>query len=136
MAANDLSGLWLGHFAYPGGQGPVTPFVARIEDDAGVLTGTTIEPNTIMPGGQELEALLRGSRRGQAVDFVKSYDGAAEAAHAVDYVGQVSADGAVITGVWSMEALDGTFEMRRELADEESAGEAVRADDLDALLER
>ena len=136
MAATDLSGLWLGHFAYPGGQGPVTPFVARIEEAEGLLTGTTIEPNTIAPGGAELEALLHGSRKGRAVDFVKTYDGAAEAAHAVDYVGQVSADGATITGVWSMEALDGTFEMHRELADDTTAGETVRADDLDALLTR
>ena len=123
MSGVDLSGLWTGSFSYPGGQGPTTPFLARLVDDGGDLSGTTIEPNTILPGGEELQAFLRGTRQGRSVDFTKTYDGAAEAAHSVDYVGQLSEGGNLITGVWSLEHLDGTFERSREIEIEEEAVE-------------
>ena len=119
----NLSGLWMGQYAYPGGTGPTTPFLARIEDDAGALSGTIIEPNTIGPSSDSLEAVLSGSRVGASVDFTKVYDGASDAAHAVDYVGRVSGDGNSITGVWSLEQWDGTFEMYREAVWEEQAGQ-------------
>jgi hypothetical protein len=61
-----------------------------------------------------LEAVLSGSRDGQAVDFTKMYDGASDAAHAVDYVGRLSGDGNSISGVWSLGDIDGSFEMHRE----------------------
>ena len=124
-ASLNLSGLWMGSFAYPAGQGPTTPFLARIEDDGGAISGTTIEPNTAGVTTRELEAVIRGSRSGHAVDFTKTYDGASDAAHAVDYVGQVSGDGNRIAGVWSLEAMDGTFEMYREAVWEEVKGEEV-----------
>ena len=119
----NLSGLWMGQYAYPLGIGPTTPFLARIEDDAGALSGTIIEPNTIGTTSDSLEAVLRGSRTGNAVDFTKVYDGASDAAHAVDYVGRVSGDGNTISGVWSLVDLDGTFEMFREAVWEEQVGE-------------
>jgi hypothetical protein len=119
----NLSGLWMGRYAYPARSGPTTPFLARIEDEAGALSGTIIEPNTIGPSSDSLEAMLSGSRTGHAVDFTKVYDGASDAAHAVDYVGQVSADGNTISGVWSLEQWDGTFEMYREAVWEEKAGQ-------------
>ena len=103
--------------------GPTTPFLARIEDEGGALSGTIIEPNTMGPSSDSLEALLRGSRTGTAVDFTKVYDGASDAAHAVDYVGRVSADGNTVSGVWSLAQLDGTFEMYREAVWEEQAGQ-------------
>ena len=127
--ANDsnLSGLWLGSFSYPAGEGPLTPFLASLEDDGGSLRGTTIEPNTIGSASEQLQALISGSRAGSAVDFTKMYDGESDAAHAVDYVGRVSADGNSITGVWSLGAVDGTFQMHREAVWEErmSAGASV-----------
>ena len=118
----NVSGLWLGRFSYPAGQGLTTPFLARLEDDAGSLSGTIIEPNTVGRSSDELEAVIRGSRQGEAVDFTKLYDGASDAAHAVDYVGRVSADGNSIVGVWSLAELDGPFEMHREAVWEEKAG--------------
>jgi hypothetical protein len=121
--AINLSGLWLGSFSYPGGLGPTTPFLASIEDHDGSLHGTTIEPNTIGPSSDRLEALISGSREGGAVDFTKMYDGESDAAHAVDYVGRLSADGNTISGVWSLQTLDGTFEMHREAVWEEQAGQ-------------
>ena len=123
MSEANLSGLWLGSFAYPGGQGPATPFLARIEDHDGSLSGTIIEPNTMGRSSDSLESVLRGAREGRAVDFTKVYDGASDAAHAVDYVGRLSGDGMRIHGVWSLAGMDGSFEMMREGVWEEAAGQ-------------
>jgi len=129
MPANrfSLTGQWSGEFSYPRHIGPTTPFLARIEDRSGRLTGSIIEPDTVS-GGPTIEAILSGSRHESGVDFTKVYGppwpfGYEEP---VDYVGQVSSDGNTISGVWSMLDLDGTFEMRREpdaaeaIGDEES----------------
>jgi hypothetical protein len=115
----DMTGLWEGTFAYPSFQGPTTPFVASIEESDGSLTGSIMEPNTIGWSSEELEAVLNGARNGRSVDFTKAYDGSSDAAHAVDYVGQLSDDGELVTGVWSLQELDGTFEMRRSASLEE-----------------
>jgi hypothetical protein len=126
MPANlNIGGLWLGSFAYPGGAGPTTPFLAKIEDRDGALSGTIVEPNHIGLSSDSLEALLSGSRQGSSVDFTKVYDGASDAAHAVDYVGRLSADGNTISGVWSLADVDGSFEMHREAVWEEAMGEAA-----------
>lgn len=119
----NLGGLWLGSYSYPDGLGPTTPFLASLADDCGALSGTIIEPNTIGPSSKELGAVISGSRAGAAVDFTKVYDAASDAAHAVDYVGQLSGDGNTISGVWSLEDMDGTFEMHREAVWEEQAGQ-------------
>jgi hypothetical protein len=118
----NLSGLWMGSYSYPANAAPSVPFLARIEDDGMRLTGTIIEPNTIGRLSDSLQAVLHGSRAGRAVDFIKTYDGASDAAHAVDYVGQLSDDGNRIAGVWSLPGLDGTFEMHREAVWEEAEG--------------
>jgi len=115
----DMNGLWEGAFAYPAYQGPTTPFVASIEESDGALSGTIMEPNTMGWSSEELEAVLNGARNGRSVDFTKAYDGSSDAAHAVDYVGQLSDDGNLVTGVWSLAELDGTFEMRRSASLEE-----------------
>ena len=118
----NLSGLWLGSFSYPAGLGPLTPFLASLEDDDGSLSGSIVEPNTIGDASYQLKSFVSGSRSGTAVDFTKMYDGASDAAHAVDYVGRLSADGNSITGVWSLAEMDGTFEMHREAVWEEKMG--------------
>ena len=118
----NLSGLWLGSFSYPGGQGPTTPFMAKLVDADGALSGEIVEPNTVGYSAETLEAFIVGTRDGGSVDFTKTYDGAADAAHSVDYVGQLSGDGNRIAGVWSMEQMDGKFEMYREAVWEEVEG--------------
>lgn len=118
----NMTGLWEGTYAYPSYQGPTTPFVARIAEEGGTLAGTIMEPNTIGFSSDELEAMLNGAREGAAVDFTKTYDGSSDAAHAVDYVGRLSDDGNLVTGVWSLGEIDGTFEMRRETSWEEVVG--------------
>ena len=122
----NISGLWMGHYAYPSEQmGSPTPFLARIDDAGGALSGTIIEPNTIGRSSDSLEAVLSGSRTGSADEFTKVYDGASDAAHADDYVGRLSNDGNTITGVWSLAEFDGSFEMHREAVWEERSGEAA-----------
>ena len=114
----NLGGRWDGTYAYPGGIGPKTPFVAELTEEGGAVAGTIVEPNLMGPGSDTLTSIVRGTRAGTAVDFTKTYDGASDAAHSVDYVGQLSADGTAITGVWSLDKMDGSFEMHRQAAAE------------------
>lgn len=123
----DMTGLWHGTFVYPAFAGPTTPFVANIADDGGSLSGGIIEPNLQGPAldAEELEATIAGTRQDRAVDFIKTYDGKV-ASNSVDYVGQLSGDGQTVTGVWSYEAWDGTFEMHRDASlDDVAAAEQV-----------
>jgi hypothetical protein len=115
----------MGSFSYPANLGPTTPFLARIVDEDGRLGGDIMEPNTVGASSEQLQSFLSGTRAGSSVDFVKAYDGASDAAHAVDYVGRLSGDGMSITGVWSLADLDGPFEMYREAVWEEVVGEEV-----------
>lgn len=121
--ARSLTGHWSGEYAYPRHKGPTTPFLATIEERGGQLTGTIIEPD--MNGGATIAATIRGVRHGHGVDFTKQYGPAASPIYGnpVDYVGRLSADGLVITGVWSLLDMDGTFEMRRETAMDEPVQE-------------
>ena len=125
-APANVSGLWMGSYSYPDGLGPTTPFLARIEDRGGALSGTIIEPNLQGYLSDSVEAVIRGTRHGVEIDFTKVYDGAADFAHAIDYVGRLSGDGNRIGGVWSLEDIDGSFEMFREALWEE-AGEEEEA---------
>jgi hypothetical protein len=111
----------MGSFSYPANLGPTTPFLARIEDHDGKLSGDIMEPNTVGASSEQLQSYISGIREGSSVDFVKAYDGASDAAHAVDYVGRLSGDGMMITGVWSLANLDGNFEMYREAVWEQVA---------------
>ena len=115
----DMSGMWHGTYAYPHHVRPTTPFVANLVDTGGRLSGTIMEPNTIGFASDELQSVIVGNRNGQAVDFIKTYDGSSDAAHSVDYVGRLSTDGNSVTGVWSLAEFDGTFEMHRDIRLEE-----------------
>jgi hypothetical protein len=122
--SHNISGLWMGQYAYS--FGGAVPFLAKIEDRGGRLAGTIIEPNTVGESSDSLEAILSGSRDGSAIDFTKIYDGASDAAHAVDYVGHLSGDGNSITGMWSLADMDGSFEMYREAVWDEAEEQEAR----------
>lgn len=126
----DLSGLWLGSFSYPRGGGPTTPFMANLVDRGGSLSGEIVEPNTMGPSSETLSAFVAGTRAGTSVDFTKTYDGASDAAHSIDYVGLLSEDGNRVTGVWSLEDMDGGFEMYREAVREEAVGREAEVVEL------
>jgi hypothetical protein len=118
----DMTGLWHGSYSYVGYARETMPFAANFIDNGGRLSGSIIEPasgeETIY--AEEVEATVAGARGGRSVDFTKTYDGHAWS-HSVDYVGQLSPDGQMVTGMWSVETLDGTFEMHRDLKLEELA---------------
>ncbi len=109
----NLSGTWDGVFSYPDNALPTTPFLAQISDHAGLLSGTTVEPS--IHDDMSEQAVLAGHRAGRTVDFTKIYDQRGEGYDSpVDYVGQLSAEGDVITGSWTMQEWSGTFEMVRQ----------------------
>ena len=118
MATDDISGEWHGTYRYPNGAGPDTPFIAAIEERAGHLSGSIIEPDAHRPG-ETACATIVGHRSDAQVDFTKTYHGTGrEYATPVDYVGQLSSDGRRIAGAWSLLEWDGSFEMYRDMADE------------------
>ncbi len=110
----DLSGQWDGHFAYPAGDGPVTPFLAHLTQRGARFSGMIIEPDLYSPGAST-EATLIGVISGDAVDFTKTYRKASRGyENPVDYVGQLSDGGDRISGMWSLLDMNGTFEMTRQ----------------------
>lgn len=131
-AAQDLTGEWQGTYSYPAKRGPVTPFIATIEDLGGHLSGCIIEPDAYHRTGQTLEARLVGSCDGRSVDFTKSYVMAPFGyENPVDYVGQLSPDGLTVTGVWSLLDYNGQFEMHRDmLAESSKETETAVSDEL------
>jgi hypothetical protein len=45
-------------------------------------------------------ALVEGTRSGNDITFMKTYDGTSDLKHSVMYVGQLSGDGLEIEGLW------------------------------------
>ena len=118
----DLSGQWDGHFDYPHGFGPSTPFLASIHQSDGRIGGSIIEPD-LYGGAAPAMAVIDGVVAGEAVDFTKTYRKASFGyENPVDYVGRVSENGSRITGVWSLLDMNGSFEMTRQ-AEAEAATE-------------
>lgn len=117
----NLTGRWWGDYHYPAHIGPTTPFLAHIEETDGRFTGTIIEPDE--DGGPTLEARIEGWRQGTSVDFTKCYAADAPVGYEfpVDYVGRLSDDGTMISGIWSLLEMDGAFEMHRDAAASEQA---------------
>ena len=109
----NLTGKWDGTYRYPQDVLPITPFVAEISESAGVFSGTIMEPD--LYASAPAHAVLDGHRSGRSVDFTKSYPARQEGyENPVDYVGELSDNGQIITGVWSLLDMNGTFEMHRE----------------------
>ncbi len=118
----DLSGQWNGTFTYPANLGPATPFLLDMRDLNGALSGQIIEPEQFYGAMVTLNAVLFGVRSGRTVDFTKKYiDPPDGYEYPVDYVGRLSADGLIVSGVWSLPGADGSFEMHRDLAAPQSA---------------
>lgn len=118
---NDLSGEWDGHFDYPAGFGPSTPFLATIKQAGGRISGSIMEPD-LYSGTAPAKSVIEGIAAGQAVDFTKTYHQVSFGYRdPVDYVGQVSENGDRITGVWSLLDMNGSFEMTRQSGHKEAA---------------
>lgn len=125
----DMTGLWHGTYSYVAYERQTMPFAANIVDDSGHLSGSIIEPASGEEAllGEEIGAMIAGARGERSVDFTKTYRGQIWS-HSVDYVGQLSPDGQMVTGMWSVDSLDGTFEMHRDLKLEELAEQEAEAE--------
>ena len=131
----NLTGAWFGSFAYLDLPQPEVSFTATLDEVAGVLSGTTSELNTVGTSSPHLSAMVRGSRQGAEVTFRKTYDGASDAAHAIDYAGTVDEEGTRVAGFWQMTGASGSFEMRRThaRADEQTLATEVEQVLVDAM---
>jgi hypothetical protein len=127
--ARDLTGFWSGEYRYDLDGGRV-PFLARLSDDGGAVSGEVFEPNTVGTASETLRALVDGRRDGSDVRFAKTYDGASDMAHRVDYHGTLSADGLTLAGFWTLEGWRGSFSMQRAELPAESRA-AMAAEDAE-----
>ena len=100
------------------------PFLCRITESGGTFDGSVIEPDTLYRPGETLTAAIVGHRAGRSVDFTKTYRSTRIGyENPVDYVSQLSEDGTAITGSWSLQDWNGSFEMYRESGIEDSQEE-------------
>lgn len=110
---HDLSGVWYGRYFAGSAEVEENSFIAHLEETGSAVSGTITEPDTT--GMDEVRrAFVDGSRVGVAVSFVKQYDPAGSLAHAVNYAGTLSEDGAQVTGEWRFSGYHGSFVMNRE----------------------
>jgi hypothetical protein len=111
--AADLSGAWSGTYSEAGRE---TRFDLEFQSAGdGRLIGHASEPDIYgLINGQNYSAQVSGEARANgAVSFTKTYGGAGGFLRTVRYDGQVSADGANISGTWDTGTLHGPFRMQR-----------------------
>ena len=127
-ASENLTGFWVGRYSYDGGVGAAVQFLVNLAQDGAALSGTISEPNSIGPSSRELHAFLSGHRNGADIVFAKTYDGASDAAHRVDYHGRLNSEATEIVGRWTIAPEGGDFAMRRELLDEQEEEAEIAAE--------
>ena len=121
MADLDLTGRWTGVYFYPTDpvqnpfdDCPPTPFTAELRDMAGIVTGTTSEPD-VMYGNADIPSVIDGSHDGSTLRFVKFSEAREGFEDAINYGGAISKDGLTIDGGWSIPGgWSGTFRMQRQ----------------------
>lgn len=121
---SGLTGFWTGVFDAADASFDATPFHAFLHEEDGRVGGETVEPNTLSPERiEELFASLEGWREGEEIEFVKTYEDALGAGHAVRFEGAVDPSEGKIEGVWTMlgpKGRSGPFVMnKRENAPQE-----------------
>jgi hypothetical protein len=129
----DLSGVWYG--SYRGDFGNEAGFIAHLEESAGSFDGSITEPDQ-RGSGAILRATVSGQRDGATLRFVKQYDGSGGWTHAVRYSGRIDNEGTMITGVWIVDWLRGTFSMEREKFTEEALEAEAEIELPEAVGER
>lgn len=124
----NLTGAWFGSYSYLGTGDPDVSFIANLEEIAGIVSGSVSEPNSIGDSSPQLNAMVRGNRDGAEVVFAKTYDGASDAMHRVDYAGTVNEAGTRVAGFWQLEDVSGSFEMTREHAEEKQEEQVIEVE--------
>ena len=119
----DLTGRWTGVYFYPvdpdwnaNDNLPATPFTAELVDTAGLVRGTTMEPDVLgPPDSPPIPATLEGHHLDGELTFTKLPDGGGQI-HTIDYIGAISGDGNSISGRWVIHSeWSGTFQMQRRV---------------------
>lgn len=130
----DLTGRWTGVYFYPDDHPwnanddyPPTPFTAELVDDAGAISGSTLEPDLTGPTPRaDIRASLEGSHAGGELRFVKYPDSPRQ--DPIHYTGVIAPDGNSISGQWVIPGnWSGTFRMQRKPAPAAAALEAKAA---------
>jgi hypothetical protein len=130
QSSRSLTGIWQGIYSYPPGTLPAVSFTATLIEAGRSLSGSVHEPCTM--GGKPGETLfftLSGSRRGTAVDLVKSYHGANRYYGTILYAGTVNDDATEIEGRWAIPGdWSGRFLMTRSGDQPRAAAESAGAE--------
>ena len=114
VISQNLSGDWTGGYI-SSDHSDVNTFNVKLRQQAQALAGTVNEPNVFGDQSQALflTSTVTGDVRGDAVQFVKTYDGSAGVSHSVRYQGKLDHTGRRIRGTYTLEGGSGTFEMVR-----------------------
>ena len=112
----NLSGRWQGQYTYVGRSKDTVPFSANLNESNSWLDGLIEEIGTAGDvKGRPLAATVQGRRTGRSVTFLKLYHGGFRVYDAVQYAGEVSADGQEIEGSWTIHGNStGRFMMIRQ----------------------
>jgi hypothetical protein len=114
MSASDLTGAWHGQYSLPNAVSAPVPFEASLISTEDFLGGTITERATQgRVKGRILCATVSGTRSGQRVSFIKTYEPDCEPYSCVTYEGVVSGDGLEISGDWKIGSWSGRFLMIR-----------------------
>jgi len=126
---DSLTGIWHGQYSYPAPQVPPVAFVATLIQFGEMLSGTTHENIETDMGDAALFATLEGTRQGEAVNFVKTYDPAIEDWQDVIYDGRLNGAGDEIEGTWTIPGvLAGKFLMIRNRGEARARAKRKRAE--------
>ena len=112
----NLSGHWQGQYTYVGRQKHPVPFSAKLNENGLWLDGLIEEIGTAGDArGRPLAASVQGRSTGRSVTWIKLYHGSFRYYDAVQYAGEISADGQEIEGRWSIHGnSSGRFLMLRQ----------------------
>lgn len=108
----DVTGVWYGRYdaeLWDEENG----FIAVLEEVRGAVSGVITERDTHGRPGLR-RAVVSGTRDGATVRWVKQYDGTGGHTHAINYAGQIDAEGTEVTGIWRQRIGRGRFVMERE----------------------
>ena len=112
----NLSGRWQGQYTYVGRRKDPVPFSAHLNESNSWLDGLIEELGTAGEvKGRPLAATVQGRRTGRSVTWLKIYHGSFRLYDAVQYTGEISADGQEIEGRWTIHGNSiGRFLMLRQ----------------------
>jgi len=109
----DINGMWEGSFEYSSSLDVGEfRFKARLKNSDGTISGIILEDH--LSGSGQVKSTVEGECDGKAIRFTKQYlESSSEYKSQVEYEGQLSASGDVISGTWKLPHDSGTFSMTK-----------------------